>query len=68
MRYFWQLLAAATENPYRQQLYKIRSLGLTQSHQTLRIVAKVAPDVLELALGCVQLFPPLPYSGRHRAA
>ena len=67
MRWVWRLLAAASDNPYRQQLYKIRALGLTQSHQTLRIVAKVAPDVLDLALGCVQLFPDPRYCGRHRA-
>jgi hypothetical protein len=67
VRRFWQLLAAVCEDPYRQQLYKIRSLGLTQSHQTLRTVAKLAPDVLDIALGCLQLYPPVAYQGRHRA-
>lgn len=68
MRAFWRLLAAVAEDPYRQQLYKIRSLGLTQSHQTLRTVAKLAPDVLDIALGCLQLYPSVHYHGRHRAA
>jgi hypothetical protein len=69
MSYFWQLLAAATDNPYRQQLYKIRALGLTQSHYALQRVATLAPEELDIALRTV---PPRSAfrgrGGRHRAA
>jgi len=77
MSYFWQLLAVATDNPYRQQLYKIRSLGPTQSNYVLQRVATLAvfgwtaEEALNIALRSLPPRPALRHGrgrGRHRAA
>jgi hypothetical protein len=64
-----RLLAVVVDEPRRQRLYQIRSLGLTESHQALRIVAGLAPDEVDIALRSV---PPRAAvrnrgRGRHRA-
>jgi len=62
-----RLLAALIDEPGRQRLYKIRALGLTESHQALRMVAARAPDEVDVALRMVTPRAVRRGRGRHRA-